>query len=191
MPGLPCKEVINKHGRFFEIDRSSNKNMIWITVLDEAKYEGNRYSWLSPVHCYVAGHSDYVIKCKAVGDPEPLICCAARLGFHKLPQTPILQLMRHRGVEIPGASFFDQLAALIKSVLKKVKDEDLYEILKLRTVDPGDETLQLFDEVGLEELYDDDKETAKEVASFKEHLMKEKDVIKDFKVSLSSMSENP
>ena len=189
MPGFPATEIVYGDKVFFKPDeQSTHYDVQWLVVLSPDDWQACQCSWASPLHGAVQGKSvQHAFLAEARRPTESILKVAARCCFHKLPQMPITQLLKFTGISIqPGASFFQMLEALISGVLD-CSLEELFEIMRLRTVSDAADTIKLFEECDLNGMYADDPD-AKDVEQFTKTLKSTEEGLADYKKDLAIMS---
>lgn len=123
----------------------------------------------------------------ALTPAEPLLMVAARMGFHKLPQVPLFKLAHECGCDLPAAStFFNTLKALIAHVVPFFTEEEIFQVLQLRTVSASD-TLALFQKLDIESAYED-KSDQKVIEAYIKNAKKEEEAVQDFTDELHELS---
>lgn len=127
-----------------------------------------RVRWLAPT-AHVGSSGRAMLACVALGEPEPLLKCAARRAFHGLGKQALCGLGGKLGAEVRwDMKVFDLVLKLVEFALPSLSDQELMAILALRCPmeSAWSHWLQSEDADALmvDQKNDDGKEALKEIA---------------------------
>ena len=161
--GWPAKmSQLDEAGGACFVPATGEVDFEFLFVIDENQWEGYFVEWLSPLSQRHKGHQQSVAlrahTCEP-GPARPILHVAASRAFYSLPRTTLTRLASDLKVAVPpSASMFDLVFVLVKHVLA-ITDEQVCEILRLRTLRARGEDIcakQLHDSGECDEILDRD-----------------------------------